>query len=268
MRRVTLYHVSRLPKLPAALKSGLRHGKWTVISLVPHSRATWLCRCDCGVERQLYRSALQPIRSCGCLVRRYPPPAIGAVIGRWTVIAGSDGKGDKRFVCRCACGVTRAVRESHLRVGSRGCSSKCPARPRKNTPVDPIRAVWRTMIHRCHKQKSTSYPQYGGRGIVVCERWRTSFALFKEDIGPRPSTKHSIDRINNDGPYEPKNCRWATRAEQARNRRSNLRKLTLNGETLTVYEWAVRTGITHTTLTRRLKQGWSDEAIITTPARR
>lgn len=79
--------------------------------------------------------------------------------------------------------------------------------------------IWRTMIKRCHNPQDKDYAKYGGRGIKVCDRWRYSLDNFVEDMNPRPSLKHSIDRINNDGNYEPNNCRWATILEQAYNKR-------------------------------------------------
>ena len=96
----------------------------------------------------------------------------------------------------------------------------------------PEYTVWGNMRDRCNRPANKQFHNYGGRGIRVCERW-DSFPAFLEDMGPRPSPEHEIDRIDNDGDYEPNNCRWATPAEPRRNKRTN-RLLTVNGETLTV----------------------------------
>ena len=115
---------------------------------------------------------------------------------------------------------------------------------------------WISLRRRCANVDGV-YPGYGGRGIKVCARW-DDFLTFLADMGPRPSKQHSIDRINNDGDYEPSNCRWATRREQAANRRSP-KMVTHNDETLCVAEWARRYGIESGVLARRLDRGQSLE---------
>lgn len=114
---------------------------------------------------------------------------------------------------------------------------------------------WRQMKDRCLNPNNKQYAEYGGRGITVCERWKNSYENFLADMGSRPSKEYSIDRFpNNDGNYEPGNCRWATSIQQNRNRRSN-HLVTYNGETLPIKAWAERFKISHVTLRWRLEQG-------------
>lgn len=128
----------------------------------------------------------------------------------------------------------------------------------------PEYRVWTGVIKRCENPRMESYPRYGGRGIRVCPAWRVSFIAFLRDMGPRPSPKHSLDRINNDGNYEPGNCRWATPEEQMRNTSDN-RLLTWRGETHTVTEWAEITGLPRVTISQRFHRGWSVERCLTIP---
>ena len=118
------------------------------------------------------------------------------------------------------------------------------------------------MKQRCYNEKVDNYPYYGGRGIRVCDRWLTSFESFYADLGPKPAG-HSLDRIDPDGLYSPENCRWVDGYEQARNRRWR-RTLTYNGESLSLDEWAARTGIARLTLYMRIKAGWEPEKVLTT----
>lgn len=132
----------------------------------------------------------------------------------------------------------------------------------------PLYCTWTHMISRCEDRGTESYPRYGGRGIGVCKRWRESFAAFAADMGMRPSPKHSIDRINPNGNYEPGNCRWATPKEQARNKRRNL-LLSAFGVTRCAAEWSELMGINSDTLRARLFiLGWSVEKTLLTPAAR
>lgn len=117
---------------------------------------------------------------------------------------------------------------------------------------------------RCYDRKCKAYRNYGGRGIKVCDRWRRSFAAFLADMGPRP-TGMTLDRYpNNDGDYEPGNCRWATPAQQAENTRQ-LRRLTHNGLTHSLSWWSRHLGVSRQTLHKRLLDGWSVERALTTP---
>lgn len=130
----------------------------------------------------------------------------------------------------------------------------------------PTFAVWIHMRERCSNPNHASWDRYGGRGIVVCRRWLDSYEAFLHDMGPRPSAGHSIDRIDNDGDYEPGNCRWATAKQQARNRSSS-RFITAFGETLCLAEWASRAGLRKQTLAARLDRGIDAETAIATPLR-
>jgi hypothetical protein len=120
---------------------------------------------------------------------------------------------------------------------------------------------WVGMIQRCHNPKATGYHNYGARGISVCERWRNSFSSFHDDMGPRPPGT-SLDRINNNGNYEPGNCRWTTASEQKRNSRT-ARHLTFRGETKTIAAWAEIVGISRLLIRKRIAAGWDTPSALT-----
>jgi hypothetical protein len=128
-----------------------------------------------------------------------------------------------------------------------------------------IRNIWRHMIRRCTQANHPSYQLYGKRGITVCKRWM-DLALFYEDMG-HPPDGLSIERINNDGNYEPGNCRWATQVEQAHNTRRN-RRIEFNGQEKLLCDWSRELGIKAPTLHRRLKDGWPISEAITKPVGR
>ena len=196
----------------------------------------------------------------------------------WTVIKFSSHIGRRPYwECRCNCGTMRAIREDNLKNGeswSCGCL-KNKGKPKKIKTTHkinelhgksswPEHKVWSNMKGRCYNKNDQDFKYYGGRGISVCKSWRNSFTNFITDMGRRPSPAHSIDRIDNDGNYEPNNCRWATAAVQANNRR-NSRILTFDGKSLNVKQWAKTTEISYYEILRRLNEGWPVEQALYAP---
>lgn len=174
------------------------------------------------------------------------------------VIIGSESKGGHQLaLCRCDCGRTCAPRIGRL-VNARVKSCGCVNNQRKHgESQSKLYRVWSDMITRCNTKSATSYENYGGRGIAVCDRWK-SYEAFRADMGPIPPGM-SIERIDNDGDYSPRNCRWATREEQNENKR-NSKKFTFNGETLSLPQWGRKLGISGKTLRSRIVVlGWPIE---------
>ncbi|MEA3224481.1 MAG: hypothetical protein U9Q07_00915 [Planctomycetota bacterium] len=190
--------------------------------------------------------------------------------GRLTVLSEAEPVGYKRrWHCKCTCGRKTIVQQGNLRRGTTT-SCGCWLRERATThgaasrgKKTPEYRVWRSLINRCTNPNVSNYHHYGGRGINVCPAWR-DFAVFLADMGPKPSPKHSIDRIDNEGDYEPGNTRWATRKQQNRNTRAN-HLLTFYGQTQCVTDWAGELKIHPSTLYARLRRGWPVERALTTP---
>ena len=129
----------------------------------------------------------------------------------------------------------------------------------------PEYKAWFNMKDRCFNPNTKGYPNWGGRGITVCDRW-LDFENFLADMGTKPSPKHSLDRIDNDGDYCPDNCRWSTKAEQENNKRTN-RLITIDDVTLTIAQWEKKMGFSKNVIWERLKSGWSEYKAVMTPVR-
>lgn len=184
------------------------------------------------------------------------------------------------WICDCDCGTKgHKVLESSFKrrtapTQSCGCyqrecvskrSRKHGERGWKDRKITPEYETWCHMRRRCLSKDSADYKRYGGRGIKICEEWNV-YETFLKDMGRRPTKSHSIDRIDNDGDYTPKNCKWSTKKEQNRNRRSN-RKLTIDGVTKLIVEWAEASGVRPINITNRLKLGWTPKEAVFTKER-
>lgn len=195
-------------------------------------------------------------------------PAVGSLFGTLTVTGYVIKKGKLRATVRCACGVEKAVMIQHIRRSkSCGCLTNsiiAKARTRHGMTDSPAWLTWKNMLDRCRNKNCASWSSYGGRGIQVCERWET-FENFFADMGARIG-ELTIERIDNDGNYEPSNCRWATSKEQAINRRSTV-FLEAFGKKQSVTDWAAEIGIQQATLNHRIRANWPTEKALTQPLR-
>ncbi len=204
---------------------------------------------------------------------------LGSVFGRLTVISEPFQIGkykEWRVLCRCECVVEKTVMSRNLLKGlsrSCGCQKGSPGIPRiasrkhghcSEGASSNTYERWRHAKARCIDPKCDSYPEYGGRGIKMCDRWLHSFENFLSDMGECPDGM-SIDRFpDTNGNYEPGNCRWANPVQQANNRRSS-RYIEAFGERLTIAEWSRKQGISHRAISNRLKNGWPTEKALTEP---
>lgn len=186
--------------------------------------------------------------------------------------------GEATWRCMCDCGTETVTTGSALR---RGAASSCGCRQREVTAelnkthgdrvgrrVTPEYRAWANLHGRCTNAAAKGYHNYGGRGISVCGRW-SKFAAFLEDMGRKPTPSHSIERIDNDGNYEPGNCRWAVRRDQIINRRVSL-VVVFRGKPMTLTEAIREAGrpITRSCATKRLRKGWPIEKVLFAPKAR
>lgn len=175
--------------------TGQRFGRLVVVARSNNNargQARWLCRCDCGAEKIVRATELRQgsTRSCGCWRKDQC-----AEVGR-----GSAASNSRKGAAKAA-----AARTRHGGA--------------KRGAEHPLYSTWEGMKARCRNPNNRKFKHYGGRGIAICERWARDFGAFLADVGPKPSARHSLDRIDNDGDYEPGNVRWASPSQQNSNRR-------------------------------------------------
>ena len=130
----------------------------------------------------------------------------------------------------------------------------------------PEYQAWQHMKDRCFNPNHKQYLDWGGRGITVCDRW-LNFENFLADMGYRPTAKHSLDRIDNDGDYCPENCKWSTKKEQQNNQRNNKPLITIGSKTYTIAQWGIEMGYGEMVIQGRLKMGWSEYRAVMTPVK-
>lgn len=195
----------------------------------------------------------------------------GMHFGRLVALYPRRLDGRTQWQCLCVCGEKKWIDYGSLVSGatkSCGCIRKETTVGRNKERATHGRTgtrvfnIWHTMKTRCSRNcNNDNYRRYREQGIIVCDRWATSFVNFLEDMGEPPTNKHTIERIDNTGNYEPGNCRWATMKEQNMNK-SNNAMITINGETKNVTQWAEHLGVSRNRIYKRLYAGMPPEAIL------
>jgi hypothetical protein len=256
--------------------SGVVIGRTTIESYIgfENDKTKWLARCSCGntfprnshyVKRAIRKKTNMACEDC----RTHNfIDLTGLVIGQLTVL-GLHSRADKvnniqtKWKVQCSCGHEYVKTMACLNKGKKTNKNlMCRSCANKNKKLAPTfdmtgYAIWSGIKTRCYNQKSPLFKRYGARGITVCERWRTSYKNFITDMGPRPSSKHSIDRINNNGNYEPKNCHWALSIEQSSNR-SNTIFITYKEQTKSLTNWCREFNLKYYKIYSRYKRGERD----------
>lgn len=260
--------------------TGQRFGRLTVIERADNkgTKTMWLCKCDCGnkVIKEGSNLKNEDTQSCGCLrsektSERSLKDLVGKRFGMLAVLRRADNVGkNTMWLCKCDCGNETITSGGRLVIGitrSCGCLKFVGYNWIHEGSCTRIYNIWQSMKQRCQNKNAQAYKNYGGRGITVCPEWlgESGFENFRDwSFSNGYADNLTIDRINNDGNYEPSNCRWVDMKTQSNNRRGN-RMIEYNGEIHTLSEWSEITGIKIGALNSRLKRGWSCKECIETP---
>jgi hypothetical protein len=246
--------------------TGQRFGQLTAIRYVgknKHGKSIWEFACDCG-NTFVTQGAIAKrgdAKSCGCSSSGLID-LTGYRFGRWTVIRPDRfERGKKYWLCRCDCGTEKTVEGDTLRRGtSTGCI-KCRNVQVKHGMADQkIYWVWHGMVSRCKYVNGKNYHNYGGRGITVCDEWQEFEPFYEWAIANGYSDGLTIDRKDNDGNYEPGNCRWVGWNVQSNNKRTN-RIIEHGGKTMNLSQWAARLGIKPNSLISRIERHGTEKAL-------
>lgn len=240
----------------------------------------YLCRCACGKEKALKRNYLLSgyPTNCGCS-RKNISFHIGDKYGQLTIIerAENDNRNQTRVVCKCDCGKVVTVRIIHLKSGmTKSCGCYLRERVKQSSTKhgqsnSRLYSVWNGMKDRCYNINNRQYKNYGGRGIKICEEWQDFEPFYKWAIsyGYNPEAvkgKCTIDRINNDGNYEPSNCRWVGMDIQQKNKRPTSKGMfEMDGVVKSLKDWCKLYGTSPSVVYGRTQRGWDKVKAITTP---
>jgi hypothetical protein len=189
----------------------------------------------------------------------------GQTFGRLTVVRRQENtkEGIAKWECLCECGKYTICRGSRLRSGeTKSCGCIYPG-----TSIRPEYRTWQSMKDRCLNPNNRQFKDYGGRGVRMYDNWIESFTEFYKYVGPKPTSNHTIDRINNNIGYFPGNVKWSTVKEQNNNKRNNL-IITFNNKSATLAQWAEFIGISKDILNQRIHRGWPIEKAFTHPVRK
>ena len=269
---------------------GSKIGKLEVIRRGGYAKANYhtpllMCRCECGRELLLSQKVLESKRvtSCGCADHWDPfGDILGHKFGMYTVLSKAeyDWDGEALWLCQCECGNIKKVRRDDLvpwnyPYPNCGCyvseyETRQEVAEEQTEEQDEtqkerklLRNVWYNMKQRCHNPNDRSYKNYGGRGIYVCDRWKDNFQNFYDDMYEGYERGLQIDRIDNDGPYSPENCRWVTPKENNRNKRESCYHfITTAAGRKILAEQSEISGLSTSTISQRLKDGMPEELAI------
>ena len=224
--------------------TGQKFGKITVVKLAGFENGwyLWECICDCGNKKIIKSRDMKKTKSCGCM-KGAVKDITGNRYGKLTVMNFVETKKQQAyFLCRCDCGKEIIIRSNSLKMG-RSKSCGCLGHPQNIIHGDcgktKLYKAWSAIQQRCENPKNKGYFKYGGRGIKLCQEWHdyVNFKKWAVENGYKENAGLSIDRIDNNGNYEPSNCRWTNIYVQSHNTRKN-HNITYNGETKCISEWA------------------------------